>query len=168
MSTETDIAYIAGLIDGEGYIGIKRTKAYKCQGRTTPGYSARIQVRMVDEPAIAFMGGVLGGWYYREKARSERGRPLYCYQLSHKKAEAALRRLLQYLRVKRVVAETVLAFCDLKATSGEHRTKITGYRDFPNSHGAVRRVPNLSLSDEYVARCDAFWSRCRELNKVGM
>jgi hypothetical protein len=35
---ETDIAYIAGLIDGEGYIGIKKDKGYQCQERKTPGY----------------------------------------------------------------------------------------------------------------------------------
>jgi hypothetical protein len=40
--SDTTLAYIAGLIDGEGYIGVKKSGAYKCQGRKTPGYHARI------------------------------------------------------------------------------------------------------------------------------
>ena len=53
MVTKTDAAYLAGLIDGEGYIGIKKTTIKK--GNASRGYHARIQVRMVDEPAIAFL-----------------------------------------------------------------------------------------------------------------
>ena len=168
MAADTDIAYLAGLIDGEGYIGIKKSKAYRCQGRRTPGYSARIQVRMVDEAAIRFLAETFGAWYYLEKRRPKKNRPLYCCQLGDKKAEAALRALLPYLRVKREQAETVLAFCDLKASGTAHRTKVTGYRDLPGFRGGVRRVPNLTLSDEHVAKREGMWTRCRELNRVGV
>src|SRR3990167_7174115 len=95
-----DIAYISGLIDGEGYIGIKKTKAYKCQGRTTPGYHARIQIRMVNESAIKFISIKLGGWYYKEKPHSGNGRLLYCFQASDRKAENIIRTILPYLKVK--------------------------------------------------------------------
>ena len=163
-----EIAYIAGLIDGEGYIGIKKTKAYKSQGRQTPGYHARIQIRMVDEPAIKFIAESLGGWYYKEKPRVAKGRPLYCYQASDKKAEQILQTVLPYLRVKKISAETVLNLRKLQASGSKYRTKITGYRDFPNSHGVVRQVDCKSFSDEYVQMCDSFYCRCKELNKTGI
>ena len=164
MTSETDLAYLAGIVDGEGYVGIKKDRGYKCQGRTTPGYHARIQIRMVDEPAIAFLSETLGGWYYKEKPHNRGGRLLYCYQASDQKAEDALRQLLPYLRVKRQNAETVLALRDLQAQGKQHRTKITGYRNFPNKYGTERQVPNLSFSDEYVARCDALYEACKALN----
>lgn len=69
---ETDIAYIAGLVDGEAYIGIKKTNSNSHNDRTTPGYCARIQIRMVDEPAIKFISETLGGWYYRKNRVSLR------------------------------------------------------------------------------------------------
>jgi len=165
MATETDLAYLAGLVDGEGCIRIKRTKAYKCQGRQTPGYHASISVRMVDEPSIAFLHETLGGWYYLEKHRAK-GRPMYCWQASDQKAATILRALLPYLRLKLDQAETVLALIDLKSESQKHRTKITGYRNFPNSHGTPRQVPNLALSEEYVARCDALYRKCREQKRA--
>lgn len=165
---ETDLAYLAGLIDGEGYVGIKKALAYRCQGRQTPGYHARIQVRMVDEQAIRHLAETLGGWYYKEKASAAHGRPLYCYQASNKKAEHILRALLPYLRVKTEAAQAVLLLRELQACSSAHRTKIVGYRDFPNSHGTIRRVANKCLSDEYVAQCEALWLRCKELNRVGV
>ena len=112
MPNDLDLAYIAGLVDGEAYIGIKKSKAYKCQGRKTQGYHARIQIRMVDECAIRFLAETLGGWYYKEKPHSNKGRPLFCYQASDKKAENILRSLLPFLRVKQENAQTVLSAWD--------------------------------------------------------
>jgi len=123
---------------------------------------------MVDEPAIKFIAESLGGWYYKEKPRVAKGRPLYCYQASDKKAEQILRTVLPYLKVKKNSAETVLNLRKLQASGSKHRTKITGYRDFPNSHGTIRRVACKSFSDEYVQMCDSFYCRCKELNKTGI
>lgn len=164
MPNPVDLAYIAGIVDGEGYVGIKKSPAYRCQDRTTPGYHARVQIRMVDEPAIAFLAETLGGWYYKESPHNHGGRLLYCYQASDKQAGDILRMLLPYLRVKRRNAETVLALRDLQAHGKQHRTKITGYRNFPNRYGTERQVPNLSFSDEYVAQCDALYEACKALN----
>ena len=165
---QVDIAYIAGLIDGEGYIGIKKDKGYKCQERKTPGYHARIQIRMVDEPAIKFISESLGGWYYKEKPNCENGRPLFCYQASDKKAEGILKTIIPYLKVKKESAQTVLDIRKLQSDSGKFRTKITGYRDFPNSHGTVRRIANKSFSDEYVTMCDDLYIKCKRLNHAGI
>lgn len=165
---QTTLAYLAGIVDGEGYIGIKRSKAYACQGRNTPGYHARIQVRMVTEEAIRLIAETLGGWYYREPAHAARGRPLFCYQVSDAKAEAALRALRPFLRVKAASADTVLALRELQRSGQDHRTKITGYRTLKHWCGKDVQVANRSFSDEYVARCQALWERCRELNRVGV
>lgn len=165
---QTDIAYIAGIVDGEGYIGVKKSRAYRCQGRATPSYHARIQIRMVDEPAIRFIAEALGGWYYREKPSAPHKRPLFCYQASDKAAETILRRLLPFLRVKRLPAENVLALRTLQAEGRKNRTKIVGYRTMPGFRGGNRRMPNLALSDEYVARCEAICARSKALNHAAV
>ena len=168
MTTEIDLSYIAGLMDGEAYIGIKKDRGYRCQGRVTPGYHARIQIRMVNEAAIRFIAETLGGWYYREKPSCKRGKPLYCYQASDRKAGEIIAALLPYLRVKQEPARTVLQLRALQRDSQRHRTKITGYRDFPNQYGTVRRVANKSFSDEYVQMCDTLWLQCKALNHAGI
>lgn len=165
---DTTLAYLAGLIDGEAYIGIKKAKAYACQGRKTPGYHARIQIRMVHEGAIAFLSQAFGGSYYREKSHLAKGRPLFCYQASDAIAEDVLRQVRQFLIVKKESAESVIEFRAIQSEGPKHRTKITGYRNFPNSHGTVRRVANKSFSDEYVARLEVLYLRCKTLNHVGI
>ena len=163
---KTDIAYIAGLIDGEGYIGIKKGTIRKdC---TNPSYHARIQIRMVDEPAIKFVSDMVGGNYYKEKPNAQNGRPLYCYQASDKAAAAILETILPYLKVKKQSAETVLQLRKLQSEGAKHRTKVTGYREFPNNCGTVRIVANKSFSDEYVAMCDELYNKCKQLNRVGV
>lgn len=165
MTRKTDLAYIAGIIDGEGYVGIKRSTP---RNRVTPGYHARIQIRMVDEEAIAFVAATLGGNYYREKSNASNGRPLYCYQASDAKAESILRSVLPWLRVKRRVALIVLSLREMQANGAAHRTKVVGYRDFPNSYGTVRRVANKTFSDEYVAECERLRLATKDANAVGI
>jgi hypothetical protein len=161
---KVDLAYSAGLLDGEAYIGIKKSKPYKSQGRTTPGYHARIQVRMVDEPGVALLAELFGGHLYAEQPHCNNGRPLYCWALSDAKAEAAIRLVLPFLRVKAAQARIVLDLRGLQREGRKHRTKVTGHRNFPNKAGAVRVVENRCFSDEYVERCESYWMECRKLN----
>ena len=158
------LAYCAGIVDGEGYLGIKRSKAYKCQDRQTEGYHACIQVRMVDEPAIRFVSETMGGWYYKEKPHANNGRRLYCWQVTDKSAEMIIRRLLPYLKVKQQQGQLVLSLRALQSSGWAHRTKVVGYRNFPNQYGTIRRIANKAFSDEYVAKCYALWHSCRLLN----
>lgn len=163
-----DLAYIAGLMDGESYIGIKKSRAYECQGRISPGYHARIQIRMVDEPAIAFIASTLGGWYYPETRPQPNRKPLYCYQATDAKAESILRAVLPYLRVKRCVAEVVLALRDLQSNGRAHKTKQVGTRTIPHWCGKVVIFRTFAFSDDYVARCDTLYREAKRLNAVGI
>lgn len=165
---DTDIAYVAGLMDGEGCIRIKKAKAYKCQGRVTPGYHASVQIKMVDQDAIEFACSVLGGWHYLEKSALKSGRPLFTWQVSDQKAEDALRIVLPYLRVKRKQAAKVIELRELQRDGTKHRTKVVGYRNFPNKYGTPRQVPNLSFSDEYVTQCEALFQQIKIMNRVGV
>jgi len=158
-----DLAYLAGLIDGEGYIGIKKCKPVKGH-RTTTSYHARIQVRMINEAAIKFLAEILGGKYYREKRHCNNGRPLFCWQVSDALAQKSLKALLPFLRVKKKQAILVLMFRGLQSESSKHRTKTTGTRKLQHWAGKILTVRNLSLSDEYVAECEGFWRQAKVLN----
>ena len=169
MATDIDLSYCAGLIDGEGCIAVTRSNAYPhLTGRVNPAYTASIHVRMVDEGAIAFLHQTLGGWYWREKRTVVGRRPLYCWQATQAAAERALIAVRPWLRVKHQQADNALAMRRLQAEGPKHRTKITGYRNFPNAHGTKRLVASKAYSDEFVASLDAHYLRSRELNRVGI
>ena len=167
MTTDIDLAYIAGIVDGEGYIGIKKSKAYKCQGRVSPGYHARVQVRMVDEGAIRFLAHHLGGWYYKEHGNIPTRRLLFCYQASDLSASNILLKILPFLRIKNQQAKIVLKLRRLQKAGKNHRTKVTGTRTFSGMHGQKIRVRNLAFSDAYIARCEILYQKCKYLNRVG-
>ena len=73
MISETDIAYIAGLFDGEGSIQIKRAIEKKKKHNGKPGYrlsnSMRInmEVTMTDESVLRWLHEVLGVGTLRPK-----------------------------------------------------------------------------------------------------
>lgn len=167
MSKATDVAYVAGIIDGEGCIRVKKTKPYRCQGRATPGYDASVQVKMVDRGAVEFVCKTIGGWVYLQKSGLKSGRDQYTCQATGRQAEDGLRLVLPYLRVKRRQAELVLQLREFKKDSQKHRTKITGYRNFPNRYGTPRQIPVRVLSDDYVAECERLFLACKKLNRVG-
>ena len=166
MATDSELAYIAGILDGEGYIGIKKSPPPK--DGVSPRYSARIQVRMVDEDAVAFIAHTLGGNYYRENPHADRGRPLFCFQASDRKAENILRAVLPWLRVKRHNALVVLEFRDLKANGHKHRTKPVGQKTMPHWTGKLLTVTVHAYSDEFLAMCETLYLRCKALNRTGV
>jgi len=108
------LAYLAGLVDGEAYIGIKKSLPKKQNGERSPTYHERIQIRMVNEIAIKIFSDTFGGSYYREAPHADKGKPLYCYQVSDRNACRILRELLPYLQVKKRDAELVLELRKLK------------------------------------------------------
>lgn len=157
MNRTISTAYCAGLIDGEGCIRVKRCQPYKhLTGRVNYAYNVTIHVRMVESGAS-----------YPEKAQPKR-RPLFCWQATDAMAEAVIASVLPYLRVKRQQAENALALRLLQRETKKHRTKITGYRNFPNRYGTVRMVPNLAYTDEYIAACESLYQRSKTLNQVGL
>lgn len=167
MTKKEKLAYLAGLVDGEGYIGIKRSKPYKPNNEISVKYHARIQVRMVDEIGIKLLKETLGGWYYKEKPSCNNGRPLYCFQASDKSAASILEKLLPYLIIKKRQAKTVLELTEMKKQTYKHRTKIVGYRQMKHWTGKIIQMPNLAYSDEFVSQMESLWQQCINLNRTG-
>lgn len=158
------VAYAAGIVDGEGHVGIKRANPLACQQRRTPGYHARITVRMVDPEPLRLLASLFGGSVTRVRHEIPGRRPLYHWQVSDAAAESTLRQLRPFLIVKRPQARVLLTLRRLQQRGPKHRTKIIGHRNFPNKYGTARIVPTRSFSDEYVGWCESLRQRCKDLN----
>ena len=102
MDTLT-LAYLAGIIDADGTIGIKRsTYSMRVIGDSTqPTYSERVHLRQVTREAIDLLAATFGGNVGVEDAHAKRGKPLFRWGVTDKKAVALITALLPYLRIKR-------------------------------------------------------------------
>ena len=68
MMTETDVAYIAGLFDGEGCITYKQyMRKRKHQKKAYPTWSIRMEMAMTDESVLRWVHEVLGVGTLRPK-----------------------------------------------------------------------------------------------------
>jgi len=115
---ETDLAYAAGLIDGEGSIGIYKTKYNRCHY----GYHYRllIQIGMCDAIATTWMYKNFSGnygWYDRPGVSYQR---MHRWQLNDKRASDLLVLLLPYLKTKKVQAEIAIEFQKGKRKSSDY------------------------------------------------
>lgn len=108
---ETDLAYAAGIIDGEGCVSICRT------GRSNGKYSyvPKVVVSMTDKEAIEWMASTLGGNMSSTKLRS--GKTIYSWHLYGPKLLVVMPKLMPYLRVKKMQAELTIPIQKIRSRS---------------------------------------------------
>ena len=114
--TSAELAYIAGLLDGEGCLDLFRRRPDQPHRATT--YNPRIQVGMTDQPTIAYLHAVFGGTFTQRTIRNPRHKPQWTWTVVCGRALLVLAHLLPYLRIKRRQAEILLAFGSLKWRPG--------------------------------------------------
>ena len=154
---EVDLAYIAGLVDGEGYVGIKKHKFYP-KHCPSPYYQERIQIRMVREEGMKLLKETLGGSYYRQKNDLPSRKPLFLYCASDLSAAKILRAILPYLLIKKEVAKVVLQLRENKEKFQTLRIKKRMRLGSPKGY----RMDSAILEER-----EALYLRCKELNRKG-
>ena len=101
-----DIAYIAGFVDGEGCIRIKRAN----QGGNS--YYVTFQITNSNQDILEFIAQLFGGQIgFQEKGRNK---PIYQYRLTSAEAVDALKLLHPFLKEKRVQAQMAIQFHEMK------------------------------------------------------
>ncbi len=153
------LAYLAGVIDSDGSISVRRsTYAMRRRGDTgQPVYSERVKVKQVSPEAVDLLGETFGGSRRVDKPSAKRGRPLFAWEATDKRAAEALALLLPYLRIKRRQAENCLSLRAIK-----ERSKVERVAPGRGHVGAARR------SDAISAEMEATYLRSRDLNRVGV
>lgn len=153
------LAYCAGVIDSDGYIGIKRsTYSMRVTGDSgQPVFSERVAVKQVELEAVSLLHSLFGGTLLIAKPSAKRGRPLHSWQVTDRKAAICLRALLPFLRIKRRQAENCLSLRTLKEESKKARVA------FGRGHaGSSSRPAHFSDAME------RFYARAKTLNAVGI
>lgn len=153
------LAYLAGVLDSDGTIGIKRsTYAMRVTGDSSqPVYSERIHIRQVTREAVDLFAATFGGNVTPEDPHAKRGRPLWKWGQTDKKAATTLVALFPHLKIKRAQAANCLALREVK-----ERSKIARMSKGRGHAGGARRPEPLSVEMETL------YLRAKELNRVGV
>lgn len=109
MSEETDAAYAAGLIDGEGAIAILKIAA-GFNRRKTDGYQLTVRIAMTDYDTIEWYRQFAGGEIRTKYARTFTSNDSYEVVRTGYNATRVLTRILPYLITKKSRAELGIKF----------------------------------------------------------
>jgi len=111
----TDIAWAAGILDGEGCIRIKRNNLKK----KTIHYGLEVSVKMVDKATIERLKELFPDCsIYTE--RSSRGYLFYRWCVFGETASEILEEMLPYLVTKKDQAELAIEFIEMGKEPGRH------------------------------------------------
>ncbi len=142
----TDLAYAAGIIDGEGTIQI--TKRPVRGKRRNPAFDLEVTVAMTDAVIIDWLKALFGGCRCISRLRNLRFRPVHRWSVSNAQAEATIQLLLPYLKIKHPQAQVGMKL----------RVTVTRYRHL------CRR---LGLPPEATKEREVLHSQMRALNQKG-
>ena len=142
--SETDKAYIAGIIDGEGCISITRAK--RTNGEYA--YQESMSMAMTNEEAIRTISNIFGGQYFCYQYNTK-NKPEYFYKVQSGVLENILQSILPYLKVKKEQAKLALEVRQLRV----QRNTITQRKDY--------------YTPEFQQALQTLFDKCRVLNQRG-
>lgn len=131
QTSDVDLAYAAGVIDSDGYIGIHRSDyAMRVRGDARQAvYIPRVQVKQVEPGAIDLLHSLFGGHRYEGKPTAARGRPLHVWATHSRMAGNVCRAVLPFLRIKQAQAENAVTVCSINAEPNRRRHVVPAVID---------------------------------------
>ena len=151
-------AYCAGIVDGEGYVGIKRS-TYGMRKRDdvkSPTFSERVQIRMSDRNVLELFQKVFGGALtdekkvYQSRSGFKTGKKMYCYRATDRVAANLIQSIFPYLIVKRKQADLVL---QLRISKDSKEARMKG-----------GRTQKRAMSIDVLAKRQNLYSRIKEIH----
>ncbi len=117
---EKDLAYFAGFIDGEGYIGISRMAQRKA---VSPQWRVQVSASNTDPRVISQLKECFGGHFNLcHKRKFGNDRPVFQWCVISKQASIFLQAIRPYLKMKRDQADIAISFQKTLTSSGRKLT----------------------------------------------
>lgn len=163
MTRKESLAYAAGIIDGEGHVGI--TKRHP-KAMNNPKYTVRLGVDMTDKSPLLFLQRLFSipnskfgiGKRYRKNHK-----PIFTLSLENEGAVVLCKAILPYLLVKEQQARIIIACRKLQDTTKDtRRVFVRTAKAVGNRSGTV---PIRELSAFYLRDCESFYKIIKKLNK---
>lgn len=147
MSRDTDIAYLAGIIDSDGFITIQRTRKQNAStGIPQTYYALKVGISGTRTPPHELAQELFGGAIHAYTPKNAAHRTQFQWCCTGGTAVAMLRQLRPFLRVKLTQAELGISF---------YATMLE-----------TRPPPRSMLSAEGEKRRAAAWSQMVSLNQA--
>lgn len=110
--TEAQKGYIAGLIDGEGTIGITHNVPKRGYGSIRHQFQVRVSVYNTNPLLIYWLKETVGFGHIsiRKSQNVEKWKPMYTYSVTTRLAERLLNEVYDYLVIKKQLADVVFEF----------------------------------------------------------
>ncbi len=116
---KTDLAYAAGIIDGEGWIGIGRKG-----GKRLDSY-CRVTVGNTNEWLVKWLQVTFGGTISISNRNPAKWKRQYYWNLNEHETLDFLKVIYPYLRIKRPQAEIAIQFLENRFKNGLIRSTIS-------------------------------------------
>ena len=126
MPTTQELAWAAGIIDGEGYIGISKRSRHSS---ILKAFDARLSVSMTDFKTTKRLRDMFdcGSFYVQNRDEKHNQKPSLTWAVAAKGTKKILSMIYPYLYTKKQQAKYALEFMgrvgDLKYLRGPHKSK---------------------------------------------
>lgn len=107
--SETELAYIAGIIDGEGYLGMSKNRTKK-QRQKSPKYQTEICVVNTNYALIEWLQIRIGGLINTRKKYDEAWKVAYRWRIQESNHSEFLQAIYPYLVIKRQQAQLIIEY----------------------------------------------------------
>ena len=156
-------SYLAGFIDGEGYIALKIDRS-KSNGKLY--YTPIIKIAQTDESIIRWIKESYGGWYYkREYKEDSHSKDSYYWTLTGTNLKPFLQKVYPYLKLKKKQCKLVLQKIKMQETLGDE----IPYKNISkiNQQRKDKMKVNASYREQHRRDIEKIYNKLRKLNKRG-
>lgn len=156
MLSQEYIIYIAGFLDGEGWIGLQKNPIRTNRWAYTY-YFVRIGVSNTNKAILEWLQSTTEKGYIRanlSNLKLPNRKPCWVWDVSGKDALEILKLIYPYLRIKRTVVKAILEFREMIDTQKKERLSCKGKYKQP--------VP-----EEFNLKREKLYQKVRSLNKRG-
>ena len=152
-----DAIYIAGFLDGEGWIGLQKNPIRADKWAYTY-YFVRVGVSNTNKEILEWLQAITGKGYIRvnkSNLKLPNRKPCWMWDLSGTDAVELIKLVHPYLKVKKKVVESILEFRQM--IDSQKKERMTSKRKYKQP-----------VSEEFNKKREELYLNVRKLNKRGL
>ena len=162
---DTELAYIAGIVDGEGYIGAEQINPGKSGGyQRRMRWHIRVGVGITDKEVVDYLKDKLGGSVHVRNRQSDRWKTCYYWRVTAGNAKQVLLSLMPYLKIKKERAKLAIKIQNLRELPREKRYF---WEKHFNPHFNTPGLGGYKVRQEIVAKEAFLAQEIKDLNRKG-
>ena len=145
--SETQKAYIAGMMDADGCVGISKNKSRS--NLYEFDFTKRAMITNCDYNLITWLHDVVGAGtaYQYKKSGSDNWRIVHRYQITGKKCRAFLKQILPYMIIKKDRAQLVMSL-PVRGNNGQSGRTLKDYGLQDILFNEVKALNQRGVQDE--------------------